>query len=243
LASGQTITVSGSGTLGFLGASDYYGSSGTGTITYTDGTKQSFTLSLADWWANAAAPGGDVLASVPYMNTSTGQMNQQVSVYYVAVRLQGGKTMQSVTLPDVSQQAVQGSPAMHIFAVAVSSPSTGDAFTQIAAMVWRIVDSGNTVCEILQCKFVPPNVSELISRVGQVQTIGSLVDAVRESVIVGNDLSALTAAIKGHVPGTPFSSAVKGLADRAWNDTRALQQTLEGLVPGLSLLWPVPPAK
>jgi len=243
LASGQTIAVSGSGTLGFLGASDYYSSSGTGTITYTDGTTQSFTLSLADWWANDAAPGGDILASVPYMNTSTGQMNQQVSVYYVAVPLQAGKAMQYVTLPDVSQQAVQGSPAMHIFAVTISSPSTGDAFTQVADMIWQIVDSGNTVCEILQCKFVPPNVSDLISRIGQAETIGSLVDAVRESVIVGNDLSALTAAIKGHVPGTPFSSAVKGLAGRAWNDTRALQQTLEGLVPGLSVLWPVPPAK
>src|SRR5262249_23658565 len=60
LASGQTIAISGAGTIGFLGASDYYSSSGAGTITYTDGTTQSFTLSLADWFANAAAPGGDI---------------------------------------------------------------------------------------------------------------------------------------------------------------------------------------
>jgi len=125
LASGQTIAISGSGTLGFLGASDYYSSSGTGTITYTDGTTQSFTLSLADWWANAAAPGSDILVSVPYMNTSNGQMEQEVSVYYAAVPLEAGETMQSVTLPDVSQQAMEGSPAMHIFAVAVSSPGNG----------------------------------------------------------------------------------------------------------------------
>ena len=121
LASGQTISVSGSGTLGFLGASDYYGSSGTGTITYTDGTTQSFTLSLADWWANTATAGGNIVATVPYMNTSTGRMNQQVSVYYAAVPLQAGKTVQYVTLPNISQTAVQGSPSMHIFAVAVSS--------------------------------------------------------------------------------------------------------------------------
>ena len=127
LASGQTIAISGSGTLGFLGASDYYGSSGTGTITYTDGTTQSFTLSLADWWANAAASGSDILASVPYMNTSNGQMDQEVSVYYAAVPLEAGKTVQSVTLPDVSQQAVEGSPAMHVFAMTISSPSNGGA--------------------------------------------------------------------------------------------------------------------
>jgi len=56
---------------------------GSGTVTYTDGTTQSFTLSLADWWANAAAPGGDILATVPYMNTSNGQTDQKISVYAV----------------------------------------------------------------------------------------------------------------------------------------------------------------
>jgi hypothetical protein len=132
LASGQTIAVSGSGTLGFLGASDYYSSSGTGTITYTDGTTQSFALPLADWWANTAAPGGDILVSVPYMNTSSGKMDQKVSVYYAAVQLEAGKTVQSVTLPDVSQQAVQGSPAMHIFGIAVSAPGGSGGYTPAA---------------------------------------------------------------------------------------------------------------
>jgi surface antigen len=144
LASGQTIAVSGSGTLGFLGASDYYGSSGTGTITYTDGTTQSFTLTLADWWANAAATGGDILTSVSYMNTATGQMNQQVSVYYAPIPLQAGKTMQSVTLPDVSQQAVQGSPAMHIFAISVSSPGGSGAGSSSGTGGYPYADA---VCE------------------------------------------------------------------------------------------------
>ena len=120
VAGGQTIPVSGSGaTLGFLGTSDYGASSGTATITYTDGSTQAFTLSFADWWANAAAAGGDILASVPYINTSTGKQNQKVSVYYASVALQAGKTVRYVTLPDVSQGAVQGSPAMHIFAVSI----------------------------------------------------------------------------------------------------------------------------
>jgi hypothetical protein len=63
--------------------------------------------------------------------------------------------------------------------------------------------------------------------------------AVRDSVIVGSDRSI---SVDGGHQGTcarhTVSSAVWGVAKRAWNDTRALQQTLEGLVPGLPLLCP-----
>jgi len=45
-------------------------------------------------------------------------MNQTVSVYYASVPLQQGKTVQYVTLPDVSQGANEGQTAMHIFAMA-----------------------------------------------------------------------------------------------------------------------------
>jgi len=120
VAGGQAITLSGTGsTLGFLGTGDYGTASGSGTITYTDGTTQAYTLSFADWWANTAAPGGDILASVPYINTATGRMNQTVSVYYASVPLQQGKTVQYVTLPDISQGANTGQTAMHIFAMAL----------------------------------------------------------------------------------------------------------------------------
>jgi beta-glucosidase len=119
VAGGQTVGVTGSGTtLGFLGTGDYGTTSGQGTITYTDGSTQSFTLSFADWWANAAT-GGDILASVPYINTAAGKLAQKVSVYYAPVPLAPGKTVRYVTLPDVAQAAVQGSATMHIFAMAI----------------------------------------------------------------------------------------------------------------------------
>ena len=54
------------------------------------------------------------------MNTSNGQMDQEVSVYYAAVPLEAAEAVESVTLPDVSQQAVEGSPAMHVFAMTIS---------------------------------------------------------------------------------------------------------------------------
>ncbi|HEY1643313.1 MAG TPA: glycoside hydrolase family 3 C-terminal domain-containing protein [Streptosporangiaceae bacterium] len=119
-ADGQTIKLSGSGqTLGLLGTGDYGTASGTGTIVYTDGTTQQFSLTFSDWWANQASAGGDILTTVPYINTSGGKQNQSVSIYYAGIPLQQGKTVQYVTLPDISSGATSGSTAMHIFAAAI----------------------------------------------------------------------------------------------------------------------------
>jgi beta-glucosidase len=120
VSGGQAIAVSGSGsTLGLVGTGDYGSASGTGTITYADGSTQQFTVTFPDWWSNTAPSGGGILATLPYLNAPTGKENQHVSVYYVGVPLQSGKTVRYVTLPDVSQAATQGQTAMHIFAVGV----------------------------------------------------------------------------------------------------------------------------
>jgi beta-glucosidase len=120
VAGGQTVPLTGSGsTLGLLGAGDYGTASGTATITYTDGSSQSFPLSYADWWANAPTAGDDILTSLPYINQPTGRQNQRVSIYYASLPLAAGKTPQYLTLPNVSQGAVAGATAMHIFAVAI----------------------------------------------------------------------------------------------------------------------------
>ncbi|MET8850167.1 glycoside hydrolase family 3 C-terminal domain-containing protein [Amycolatopsis sp. NPDC004625] len=119
VAGGQTIALSGSGhTLGLIGAGDYGSPSGTATVTYTDGTTESHSVSFADWWANAAT-GGDILTTLPYLNNSSGRLNQPVSLYYAPIPLQPGKTVQYVTLPDVSDGANMGTAAMHIFSLAI----------------------------------------------------------------------------------------------------------------------------
>jgi beta-glucosidase len=119
VAGGQTIALSGAGhTLGLIGAGDYGSPSGTATVTYTDGTTESHSVSFADWWANAAT-GGDILTTLPYLNNSSGQLNQPVSLYYAPIPLQPGKTVQYLTLPDVSDGATMGTAAMHIFTVAI----------------------------------------------------------------------------------------------------------------------------
>jgi len=121
VADGQAIPLSGSGTkLGFLGTGDYGTATGTATIVYSDGSTQQFGLSLADWWANQAAPGGDILTTSSYVNLASGPKQQQASVYFASVPLEAGKTVQYVILPpDVSQGATSGRTQMHIFAAAI----------------------------------------------------------------------------------------------------------------------------
>jgi hypothetical protein len=120
VAGGQTVPITGSGsTLGLLGLGDYGTASGTATVSYTDGSSQSFPLSYADWWANTPTAGDDILTTLPYINQPTGRQNQHVSIYYASLPLAAGKTPQYLTLPNVSQGAVSGQTAMHIFAVAI----------------------------------------------------------------------------------------------------------------------------
>jgi beta-glucosidase len=120
VASGQTVPFTGTGTsLGFLGTADYGNASGTGLITYTDGTSQTYSLSFSDWWNNSPAPGSDILATTDYFNNGGGKVQQRVSVYGATVPLQAGKTIAYLTLPDVGPNADSGQVALHLFAIAV----------------------------------------------------------------------------------------------------------------------------
>ena len=123
IADGQTIDLSGSGSdLGFLGAGAFGAASGTGTITYTDGSTQSYSVVMADWYNNAAVAGDEVATTTTSWNfSSTTQTPHPVSVYFASVPLQAGKTVASVTLPTVSASAGNGINALHIFSMAIGS--------------------------------------------------------------------------------------------------------------------------
>ena len=108
-------------TLAVLGSSAFGASSGTGTIVYTDGSIQSFSLAFADWWSASAVSGTDIAATLSYINTGGGKSTQTVHMYYAAVPIQSSKTVQAVVLPNVSANAAQGVTAMHIFAMAIGS--------------------------------------------------------------------------------------------------------------------------
>jgi uncharacterized repeat protein (TIGR01451 family) len=114
VAGGQAFEFSGSGgRLGFLGLANNDTASGSGLITYTDGTTQPFTITFPDWWAG----GGDTVATFPYINTASGKQNQTVHLFMSTVTLQAGKQVRLVTLPNISQGVSSGTNAMHVFAV------------------------------------------------------------------------------------------------------------------------------
>jgi hypothetical protein len=129
IADGQTIDLSGSGTdLGFLGAGAFGAASGTGTITYTDGTTQSYSLAMADWYNNAPVAGDELATTTTSWNfSSSTQTDHPVSIYFASVPLEAGKTVASVTLPTVSASAGDEINALHVFAMAIGSgaPTTG----------------------------------------------------------------------------------------------------------------------
>jgi hypothetical protein len=120
VGSGQTIDLSGSGTtLGLLDTSVYGDSSGTGTITYTDGSTQGFSLDVPNWYETAPA-GSNAVIVAPYRNRpGNTQDHTVVNVFEQSIPLQAGKTVEAVTLPDISASVVQGSPSLHVFAIAI----------------------------------------------------------------------------------------------------------------------------
>ncbi len=115
-AAGQVIAVppvAGASELGVLGSATNGPSSGTMTITYTDGTTQAATLGFTDWTAGSASLGNAIAASMGYRN-SAGGTSQQIGtkVFTANIPLQTGKTVASVTLPSAANQGL-----LHIFAL------------------------------------------------------------------------------------------------------------------------------
>ena len=104
--------------LAFLGSADGGATSGTATITYSDGTTQTFTLGLSDWTLggghDSPSFGNQVVATTAYRNTPAGkQTTDKPALLYTDVSLQAGKAVTSVTLPMNSR--------LHIFAITTGS--------------------------------------------------------------------------------------------------------------------------
>ncbi len=133
LADGQTISMpasSAAAQLTVLGASSGNHESGTGMIQYTDGTVQSYKLTLDNWFNQPNSPSNVLVATAAYINDSTGsgnqgvvgQRNHKARVFAASVALEPGKTVSSVTLPTVA--TLPGVYPMHVFALALGSAST-----------------------------------------------------------------------------------------------------------------------
>ncbi|WP_245594539.1 carbohydrate-binding protein [Actinospica robiniae] len=121
VAEGQVVSVSGSAAdLGFLVSASYGPATGTGTITYTDGSIQTYTITVPDWFATTAPTGGAVAINSTYQNRQGNTTYAHTAdVFSVNVALTAGKTVASVALPAGSALAA-GTPAIHVFGLALS---------------------------------------------------------------------------------------------------------------------------
>ena len=137
IANGQTITMMGSGTLGFLVSASYGPASGTGIVNYTDGSTSSFTLSSPDWFSSTPPTGGDLVLSSTYQNRQGNtHYNGGAYVFYVPVTLDAGKVMSSVRLPFVGNVPAAGVPTLHVFSVAAGSLTfEGESYTSTGGVL------------------------------------------------------------------------------------------------------------
>ncbi|MFF9581851.1 hypothetical protein [Streptomyces achromogenes] len=94
----------------------------TGTLTYADGSTSAYHLSVPDW-----VYGSNALAAVtlPHRNHANGtQETRSTNIYAFAVPLQPGRSLSSVTLPDLSNAARQDVPGLHLFGMALRDTTT-----------------------------------------------------------------------------------------------------------------------
>jgi predicted alpha-1,2-mannosidase len=123
IPSGQTISVSttqSGGKLAVLGSASAGPSTGTGTLTYSDGTTKPFTLGFSDWTlgGGGATPmaGNQIALTTTYRhNTGGGKDTVKTYIFYTEVPLDAGKTLASVTLPPTVSAG-----RMHVFSFAVA---------------------------------------------------------------------------------------------------------------------------
>ena len=120
IAAGQRISLTGAGrALAFLAAATNPAGSpftGTGTVTYTDGSGQTYALTVPDWRSH----GTGAALTLPYVSGPTGpEYGSTPRLFVREIPLQPGKRLRSVTLPGPSA----GPGALHVFALGVRPES------------------------------------------------------------------------------------------------------------------------
>ncbi|WP_393058436.1 hypothetical protein [Streptomyces sp. LN549] len=106
----------------------------TGAVSYTGETApEPYFLSAPDW---STGPNGLATVSLPHTNKTGTQTSSPLKIYTFAIPLRHGSTVDSVTLPDISDKAVTGIPGLHIFAMAVRDTAAAPAGAAAGA-AWK----------------------------------------------------------------------------------------------------------
>jgi len=121
---GQIIAMPGGGTsLGFLVTGTYGPVTGTGTIIYTDGSTQSYTLTASDWFSTTPPVGGAVAVDSAYQNRPGNTTYAHTAdLFSETVPLAANKIVASVALPNTGGPDGH-TPTIHVFAMTFSGPS------------------------------------------------------------------------------------------------------------------------
>jgi lysophospholipase L1-like esterase len=116
VAAGQDVRVRGRGdALAFLVAgTGGTGAGGPGTVTYTDGSRTSYSLAAPAWRTGPLAPKAVALT---HSNTPGGQLAERPRLYVITVPVVAGRAVASVRLPQAA--------GLHVFALTVRARTTG----------------------------------------------------------------------------------------------------------------------
>jgi hypothetical protein len=120
-AAGQTIEVTGSGSVLTLAGAAVNGGQANQqfTLTFTDGSTATWTQSLSDWCDPSTYPNEAILSTQSYRNTASGGTDATTNhIYSYGYTLPEGKTLKSITLPYNAN--------VRIFGVALSEPTAVD---------------------------------------------------------------------------------------------------------------------
>ncbi|NEY31495.1 SGNH/GDSL hydrolase family protein [Streptomyces sp. PRKS01-65] len=115
-AAGQRVRVTGRGdALAFLVAgTSGTAVTGTGTVTYADGTGSAYRLTAPDW---RTGPLATKAVALPHVNTPGGQLAEKARLYVVTAPLDAGRRVTSVRLPRAA--------GLHVFALSVRDAGRG----------------------------------------------------------------------------------------------------------------------
>jgi lysophospholipase L1-like esterase len=116
LADGQDVRLAGRGdALAFLAAgTDGAEAGGTGEVTYADGRRSTYRLTVPDW---RTGPLATKAVALPHLNTPAGQVTGRARLYVVTVPLVARRAVASVRLPRAT--------GVHVFALAVRDSGHG----------------------------------------------------------------------------------------------------------------------
>jgi hypothetical protein len=130
------------------------------TVTYTDGSTDTYTRSVSEWLLPQGYAGESVAAVMPYRNFADGSQDSTfVFVYGYELVLAGNKAVQSITLPSDSGVMVLGVTVVYE-AVAggggrVAPPAGGGALPPESGSSRGEIQHGSTAVQAVAGAFAP----------------------------------------------------------------------------------------